>query len=45
MTEPSSNGSTALSAGYEGQTADEEDTERDLSLRVLDAQPAQALDD
>ena len=32
MTEPSNgNGSTALSASYEGQTADEEDTERDLS--------------
>ena len=35
MTEPSSNGSgsgtTALSASYEGQTDDEEDTERDLS--------------
>jgi hypothetical protein len=37
MTEPSGNGAaptagpTALSASYEGQTADEEDTERDLS--------------
>ena len=35
MTEPSSNGNgnapTALSASYEGQTEDEEDTERDLS--------------
>jgi hypothetical protein len=33
QTEPSTNGAapTALSAGYEGQTEDEEDTERDLS--------------
>jgi len=36
---PSQNGSTQLSAGYEGQTEDEEDTERDLSYEFAMPSP------
>jgi hypothetical protein len=43
MTEPSTNGNgagpTALSAGYEGQAEDEEDTERDLSYEFAMPSP------
>jgi hypothetical protein len=39
MTDVSQNGNTALSAGYEGQAEDEEDTERDLSYEFAMPSP------